>query len=272
MGLLEVSHCSDRGMVREQNEDAFLVIPPWREPALSVGACLFAVADGMGGHSSGEVASWLAVDTLRKRFARMTSAECSITFMENLFAEANQAIREHARSHSECTGMGTTLTAAMVMGDQAIIGHVGDSRAYLLRDGKLRHLTSDHTLVFEQLRLGKLTHDEAMIHPARHILSRALGVREFVNVDTLLLELVDGDVVCIMSDGVSGPVSDEKLAQHLSVMPFKGLTGRLVASANQFGGPDNATVVAFRVSGLPITVPGRLSLDRLRGILSEWLK
>ncbi|MFZ2958346.1 MAG: PP2C family serine/threonine-protein phosphatase [Candidatus Ozemobacteraceae bacterium] len=270
MGLLEVSYCSDRGMVRAHNEDAFLVVPPWREPALSNGACLFAVADGMGGAASGEIASRLAIDAICKGFSRLPPSERSVAVMESLVAEANQAVFDHSRSHAECAGMGTTLTAAVVFGGQAMIGHVGDSRAYLLRDGKLRRLTNDHTLVFEQVRLGKLTPEEAQIHPARHILSRALGVREFVNVDTQIFELAVGDAICLMSDGVSGPVSEENFYRQLSTAPFRGVAKRLVQDANQAGGPDNATVVALRVDSLPISVPGRFSLERFNGVVSEW--
>lgn len=270
MGTLQLSYFSHRGMVRPQNEDSFLVVPPWREPALSRQFCLFAVADGMGGHAKGEVASGIAVSTLRKVLDSFASNPVTIPVIENLVSEANQAVFDHSKKFPECQGMGTTLTLALFGESQAWIAHVGDSRAYLYRDGKLRQVTNDHSLVAEQVRAGLLSPEQARTHPARHIISRALGVREFVNVDTHQIDLVRNDVVCLMSDGVSGQVSDEDIGRHLASQDFSRVARGLVASANAAGGPDNSTVVAIRVEEVPVTFPPRFSWTRFRSVVGEW--
>lgn len=270
MGTLELSYFSHRGMVRPQNEDSFLVVPPWREPALSRQVCLFAVADGMGGHAKGEVASGIAVDTLRRAFASQPAQPLTIPMIENVVSEANQAVFEHSRKYPECQGMGTTLTAALVGETQAWIAHVGDSRAYLLREGKLRQLTADHSLVAEQVRAGLLSPEAARTHPARHIISRALGVREFVNVDTHQIDLIPGDVICLMSDGVSGQVPDDDIGRHLGTPDFSRVAKGLVASANAAGGPDNSTVVAIRIDEVPLRFPPKISWNRFRSVVGEW--
>ncbi len=268
---LQISFHTDRGLVRKNNEDSSLAIPPWHEPAISAGACLFAVADGMGGHAAGEVASGLATATLKtwlssQRFDRAAGpAE-----VESAFLEANFAIWEYVKKHADCQGMGTTLTAGFISDNRMILCHVGDSRVYLLRGGELKQLTADHTLVAEQVRAGKLDAVAARCHPARHILSRALGVREFISVDTTVLELAAGDALLFCSDGIYGPVPDDNIREELTRRPFGGTAKRLVDLAYKGGGPDNATAVAVLIDELPITYPGRYSWQRFRSMLGEW--
>ncbi|HOY67150.1 MAG TPA: protein phosphatase 2C domain-containing protein, partial [Candidatus Ozemobacteraceae bacterium] len=147
---------SDRGLVRRNNEDNPLAVPPWREPAMTAGACLFGVADGMGGHAAGEVASRIATDSLRQWLSGAHPDGTGQASLEAAFSDANHAIWQHVKMHPECQGMGTTMTAGLIVGSQMVLGHVGDSRAYLLRGGQMRQLTNDHTLVAEQVRAGLL--------------------------------------------------------------------------------------------------------------------
>jgi PPM family protein phosphatase len=260
---LDISLCSDVGRVRTQNEDSLLAVPPWRDLAISTGASLFVVADGMGGHAAGEVASAMAVRAAAAWLARQNLTELVPSLIEQMCQEANQAVWDYVQKHREFSGMGTTFSAALVLGKQALIGHVGDSRAYLVRDKMIRQLTNDHTLVAEQVRLGHLTPEAAKSHPARHILSRAMGVREFITIDTILLDLVPGDVLFLCSDGVSGMVDDEALRSMLLAPQFRKTVPTIVAAANQAGGADNSTGIALRFPELPVVIPGRYSMARL---------
>ncbi len=256
--------------MRTQNEDSYLAIPPWCEPALSAGVGLFAVADGMGGHSGGEIASALAVRTLDRWLRNYRGEPLAGELFEAAFGEASVAVFTHAKAHPELAGMGTTLTAMLVKGSQALIGHVGDSRAYLLRQGAFTQVTNDHTLVAEQVRAGRLSPEEAHSHPARHILSRAMGVREFISIDTYLLDLQQGDVIMLCSDGVTGMVSDQHLAENLARSPFRTVGPAIVGAANQAGGTDNSTIVVVRFDEIPVTVPGRFSFQRLKQWFTYW--
>lgn len=267
---MQISCLSDRGLVRRNNEDNPLAVPPWREPALTAGACLFGVADGMGGHAAGEVASRIATNSLRCWLGGPRPEGAGLAALEAAFSEANHAIWQHVKAHPECQGMGTTMTAGVISGSQLVLGHVGDSRAYLLRDGRVRQLTNDHTLVAEQVRAGLLDAAAARNHPARHILSRALGVREFVNIDTSLVDLVAGDVLLFCSDGIYGPIPEETIRDELARKPFTGLAKRLVRHAYAGGAPDNATAVAVLVDEVPVTCPGRYSWNRFKAFLAEW--
>jgi len=267
---LNISYHTDRGLVRRNNEDNPLAVPPWREPALSAGACLFGVADGMGGHAAGEIASRIATDTMRAWLAEYRPEGTGLPAVETAFGEANNEIWQYVKNHPECQGMGTTMTAGLISGNQMILGHVGDSRAYLLRNGEIRQLTSDHTLVGEQVRAGLLNAAAARTHPARHILSRALGVREFVNIDTTIVELVVGDVLLFCSDGIYGPIPEEVIKEELSRRPFHGVAKRLVGCAFKNGAPDNTTAVVVLIGELPVCSPGRYSWTRFKSLLCEW--
>ena len=228
---------TDTGRVREANEDSFLIDGP-----------LFAVADGMGGHLAGDVASRTAVETITTQAERDSPGDTGA--LARLVREANHEIWKKAQSDASLHGMGTTCTLAMLDGSVLHIAHVGDSRAYLFRDGDLSQLTEDHTLVGRMVREGKLRPDEAEHHPQRSIITRALGVDSDVAVDTQTIELQEGDRVLLCSDGLSSMVEKESIARVLSdnADPQEA-SERLVQLANDAGGEDNVTVVVIEVAG-----------------------
>jgi protein phosphatase len=231
--IVDKAALTDVGRQRQSNEDSYLE----REP-------LFAVADGMGGARAGEVASRMAVEA----FDSEEAGDSPEAQLRGVAREANRRIYEMAQSDSEHAGMGTTLTAAMVSGREVAVGHVGDSRLYRLRGGRLERLTEDHSLVEELVRQGRLTPEEAETHPQRSIITRALGPEPDVDVETFTDRGRDGDVYLICSDGLSGMVSEEDMAGILTdSKSLKEAAYRLVDSANQNGGKDNITVVLFRL-------------------------
>lgn len=218
---------SDIGHVREGNEDSYLVQAP-----------LFAVADGMGGHRGGEVASRLAVETIEEMFARREG-----TIVEEV-REANRVVFETSLLDRNVAGMGTTLTGALLEGDRLRFAHVGDSRAYLLREGELRLLTEDHTLVRRMVLEGELTEEEAEVHPHRSVLTRALGTDVDVEIDELELEVRIGDRVLLCTDGLTGMVSESRIREVLTETPDpQGAVDRLIREANDAGGVDNITAI-----------------------------
>jgi serine/threonine protein phosphatase PrpC len=228
---------SDTGRARRANEDAFFAHAP-----------VFAVADGMGGAQAGEVASRTVVDRLRRGLPDGGSPEERLA---TLAEEANEIIHRKAAEDEHRAGMGTTLTAAYVDEDAVSFGHVGDSRAYLFRDGKLQQLTNDHSLVGEMVRRGKLTAEQAEEHPQRSIITRALGPEPVVEVDHMTTYARDGDVFLICSDGLTSMVSDEDIERVLSDSPDLRTAGHaLIDAANDAGGRDNITVILFRVEGV----------------------
>jgi PPM family protein phosphatase len=225
---------SDIGLHRQTNEDAFLERPP-----------LFAVADGMGGARAGEVASSIAVDTLAG--LAVAEPEAAAEALLDAVQTANSRIYELSTSDRERAGMGTTLTALLWLGDGGLIAHIGDSRAYLLSDGALRQITDDHSLVAEMVREGRMTAEQAAAHPHRSILSRALGTEAQAAVDCLRVGLRRGDVVLLCSDGLSGPVTRERIAELLALPDPRETVRRLVREARDRGGPDNITAVVVHV-------------------------
>ena len=226
---------TDPGRVRRRNEDAFVVEPP-----------LFAVADGMGGAQAGEVASRLAAAAFREyREADQLEAEERV---RAIIQEANRRIYERARSDAEVSGMGTTITAALLADGRVVIGHVGDSRAYRIRNGELEQLTEDHSLVADLMRSGRLTPEEAEAHPQRSVITRALGTDPQVDVDTLAVEAEPGDLFLLCSDGLSTMVSDQDVLRTVEKAGSLDEAARdLVRAANKGGGEDNVTVVLFRL-------------------------
>ena len=236
MALLIAEHASltDVGRQRQSNEDSYLD----REP-------VFAVADGMGGARAGEVASRMAVEA----FDDQGDGGSPEDRLRHVATEANRRIYEMAQSDTEHAGMGTTLTAAMVTGREVAVGHVGDSRLYRLRGGKLERLTEDHSLVEELVRQGRLSPEEAENHPQRSIITRALGPEPDVDVETFTHTARDGDVYLICSDGLSGMVSEDDITAILERADSLDAAAReLVEAANRAGGKDNITVVLFRVA------------------------
>ena len=224
---------TDIGLHRKTNEDTFVVQPP-----------LYAVCDGMGGANAGEVASGLAAETLAAEVAAGTPLHAAAE-------AANAAVFQRAHDNLEQTGMGTTLTAFVLEGDVARFAHIGDSRAYLLRDGELRQVSDDHSLVGEMVRDGRLTEEDAAVHPHRSILSRALGTEPQARIDEFSEDLLPGDVLLLCSDGLSGPVSADAIRVALTRSDPQAAAERLILEARRQGGPDNITAVVVRVDEGP---------------------
>jgi PPM family protein phosphatase len=235
--IAEEAHKTDTGRQRHANEDSYYARAP-----------MFAVADGMGGAQAGEVASRIAAGAFEHgRVSDDASAEGQL---EEIAQKANREIHKLAQEDSSRAGMGTTLTAALLRDDEVALGHVGDSRAYVLRNGKLKRLTKDHSLVEELRRQGRLTEEQAEEHPQRSIITRALGPEPSVNVDTMTFPAREGDVFLLCSDGLTTMVSDEEIREILvRSKTLRGAVNRLVDAANRGGGRDNITAVAFRVAG-----------------------
>ena len=232
--VVEQAGLTDVGRQREANEDNLVLAAP-----------VFAVADGMGGARAGEVASRIAAETFRDPRDATATPERQLAA---IVREANRRIYDLAQRDESRRGMGTTLTATLVDGDAVSIGHVGDSRAYRLREGELAQLTQDHSLVAELERSGQLTPEAAEHHPQRSIITRALGPEPDVEVDTHTHPARDGDVYLLCSDGLTGMVSDTELATIMRAAPSLESAGEaLVRAANQSGGRDNITVVLFRL-------------------------
>ena len=237
MRLGESAGRTHPGKVRRRNEDSFVLDPP-----------LFAVADGMGGAQAGEVASRLTAAAFREfhEADRLPPDER----LPAIIQEANRRIYERAHADSGFSGMGTTVTAALLTGGRVTIGHVGDSRAYRIRNGELEQLTDDHSLVGDLMRSGRLTPEEADAHPQRSVITRALGTDPEVDVDTLAIEAEPGDLFLLCSDGLTTMVADDDILGILAAAPTLDDAARaLVGAANTGGGEDNVTVVLFRVEG-----------------------
>jgi PPM family protein phosphatase len=228
---IEVGAATDVGRVRKQNEDAYLVDPP-----------LYVVADGMGGARGGAVASQLAIESLGQAFHKEHES------LGRQVRDANEIVFERSVEDRSVAGMGTTLTAVAFDGDQALIAHVGDSRAYLLRAGDLRQITEDHTLVNRMLKAGEISAQEAEVHPHRNVLTRALGTEPTVKVDEFTIGLLDGDRIVVCSDGLTGMVTEDQMKAILESTPGPTeAADRLVRAANRAGGIDNITVLVLDV-------------------------
>jgi serine/threonine protein phosphatase PrpC len=251
---------SDPGRRRRQNEDAFVREPP-----------LFAVADGMGGAQAGEIASRLAAAALRHpdEDAAAEGRQRVVTLVE----EANRRVYERASEDEAVSGMGTTMTAALVEDGAVWIGHVGDSRAYLIREGTLEQLTEDHSLVAELVRSGKLSPEEAEVHPQRSVITRALGTEADVDVDSFSVRAQPHDLFMLCSDGLTSMVGDSAILEIVERNrdDLDRAARTLVAEANRGGGEDNITVVLFEMvenAGGPAAEPAgeEITLTEVDGV------
>jgi len=225
---------TDPGRRRLRNEDAYVCDPP-----------LFAVADGMGGAQAGELASSLAAAALRGQGVGGATAERIVALIQ----EANRRVFERAIADASASGMGTTITVALVEGDRVVFGHVGDSRAYLIRHGQLHQVTDDHSLVAELVRSGRLSPEEAESHPQRSVITRVLGTDPEVDVDTIAIDGRPGDLFLLCSDGLSSMV-DERTILDITERRRHDLdraAEELVAAANRGGGEDNITAILFEI-------------------------
>jgi serine/threonine protein phosphatase PrpC len=239
--ILRAAGRSDVGRRRRENEDRYALAP-------ELG--LFLVADGMGGHTAGQIAAELAADAVLRTIRTLDGATATLTEkLRYAVAAANREIYTTAREKPALAGMGTTLVAILASDDRAALAHVGDSRAYLIRGGRIRQLTDDHSLVGELLRRREISADAAREHPHRHVLTRALGVRRHVEPDLAELTPAEGDVFAICSDGLTTHVRDEEIARAGAPendADLEATCSGLVDLANERGGEDNVTVVLVR--------------------------
>jgi len=244
---------SDVGRRREYNEDAF---------AVDLKNGLFAIADGMGGAAAGEVASSIAIATVTDYIGRTADAReperpfgwddrlsIQANRLRSAILLANEKIYRTIEEHEEMKGMGTTLVAALARDSGVCVGHVGDSRVYLCREGQLRQITNDHSWVNEQVTMGLLSREEASRHPFRNVITRALGSREQVYADVTEVPLSPGDRLLLCSDGLTNMLDDGRILQILDAHPadHEAAAAELVRQANEAGGDDNVTVI---VAGL----------------------
>jgi PPM family protein phosphatase len=233
--IVEEAARTDTGRQRHANEDSYYARSP-----------IYVVADGMGGAQAGEVASQIAADVFDSDLGDGNPEEQ----LARLAQEANRRIFELSRADSSRSGMGTTLTGALISSDEVSIVHVGDSRAYLYRDGELRQLTRDHSLVEELRRQGKLTTEEAEEHPQRSIITRALGPEPDVELDVHTHQARVGDVFLLCSDGLTSMIREDQVRDILrNSESLKSAVDKLIEEANRAGGRDNITVVSFRLGG-----------------------
>jgi len=239
MPEIEFFQLTDAGPVRTRNEDAVGCWP--HEDGL-----LFAVADGMGGHSAGDFASALALEVLAREMDRAPGTWPVGKRLRKGIQEANLQIFNKAFTVPELGGMGTTLTATTLIGASIVTAHVGDCRLYLLRDNELRQLTKDHTYVAERVQFGLLTAAQARTHPQRHLLSRSLGKDLIVSIDVLSLELKPGDVVAQCSDGVHGLIAEAELAEIMRSHEPEPACQAIVERAHAGGARDNLSIQIAR--------------------------
>lgn len=234
-----VSGKTHQGMTRHSNEDAYGVYPD---------LSLYIVADGLGGHAGGEVASRTAVEAIKECIASAENA--SLKMRDRIITaihEANLKVLSEAGKEKNLHGMGTTVAVVMRSGDNTLVAHVGDSRVYLVHGNVISRLTKDHTVVEEYVRLGLLTPQDALCHPSRHTLSRAVGTSGDVDVDIREIQFQAGDTLLLCTDGLTNMVSDKEISDvilELSPSPEK-ISDRLIALANRNGGIDNITVITI---------------------------
>jgi protein phosphatase len=232
---------TDRGRKRSSNEDAF---------CFSVEHGVYLVCDGMGGAAAGEIASSLAVDEMLRLLTSRTEATPLPQAAEEAICAANEAIFSRSQRNHKLSGMGTTLVGLLVEERHVWVLNIGDSRCYRLRDRRVEQLTLDHSLVEEQVRLGRMTRADALRSPLRNVITRALGTQSHVTPDIFELEAEPGDLYLLCSDGLTRELSDSVIESLLGVdLPIEDLCARLVSAANKAGGHDNITCVLVRALG-----------------------
>ncbi|HUF28938.1 MAG TPA: Stp1/IreP family PP2C-type Ser/Thr phosphatase [Gemmatimonadaceae bacterium] len=271
--LVHVFGRTDVGLTREHNEDTFLVAdlstgnatlqPEVRTHSLGERGSVFMVADGMGGAASGEIASAMAVDTvleeLKRRWITVAAADPQTFAVALRMATeaANSAIHRYSSEHPENRGMGTTATLAGMLGDVLYIAQVGDSRAYIVRDGVCRQITKDQSLMQKLLEAGEITAEEAEQSDRKNIILQALGPEPRIRIDLTHQQVRRGDTLILCSDGLSGQVRPEQIGQVVrEESDLMAVCRRLIELANEAGGPDNITVVAVRFEGPGLLPPG----------------
>lgn len=241
--VIVIAHRTDTGPIRELNEDAILSLTP---EANVLGVHLVAIADGLGGHAAGEVASRLVIDALAQA-AATPSGDRPERWLRRAFTAANLALHDHALSHPEAFNLQSTATALVLHGDQAYIGHVGDCRAYLVREGEIELCTTDHTRAMEMMRLRLITPEQAITHPARNQLTRSLGAELMMAVDIIRQPLRAGDTWVLCSDGLWSEISREDIAEVVSTLDPAAAADQLVQTACDRSAPDNVSVAIVKV-------------------------
>jgi protein phosphatase len=249
---------SDIGLQRTNNEDGFVIRDLSRETGIGpavvvtrpIGArgVLLAVCDGIGGHHAGEIASSLALETLEEEMRRLSGACPRPELFKKAVEVVNQRVWAEASLHPKLSGMGTTLTAALICNERVLIAHVGDSRGYFVRDGRVEQITKDQSIAGQLVASGAMTEKQAQQSPFRGVLLQAIGTKERVEIALDGIDLVRGDSLLLCSDGLSGKLAIADLARHLAGDDLKVCGDSLVALANERGGEDNITVVIARVS------------------------
>lgn len=248
---LEAHFLSDVGKKRDHNEDSCLLCAPEDQQLVRTRGVLFAVADGMGGASAGEFASKLALQCFSEQLFSGPDGDLPEKLRQAV-EYANEQVHEEAEGNPDYYGMGTTLSAMTVVGNCAYIAHVGDSRIYIYRNGmKLYQVTSDHSLVAEQLRGGFITEEEARHHSMKNLITRAIGIKDTVKTDLLGFYIQQGDTILICSDGLSNMVKDAEIQASLNVESLNGAARVLVGRALENGGTDNISVGVIRVTDHP---------------------
>ncbi|UCF04353.1 MAG: Stp1/IreP family PP2C-type Ser/Thr phosphatase [bacterium] len=240
--IFEIGAASDRGSVREFNEDYYGVFEPETEELMASRGVLTVVSDGMGGHFSGGAASRTAVDALGEVYFEDSQGD-ALNALSWAFKEANRRVFEKVGEGRKGLA-GTTCTAVALFGDRVHIAHAGDSRAYLVRDGAMHQLTRDHSVVGELVRQGMLDNDEARSHPHRNIITRAVGLRDEIDIDICRdIRIEEGDIVLLCSDGLFSMIAEDEIAEIASGAPPEDACERLVKRAKEEGGTDNITVI-----------------------------
>ena len=232
-----ITHATDIGCIRTTNEDSYLCIEP----------NLYAVADGMGGHAAGEIASRIMVDTVKFNLEHKNPDECTEECLKSTVLEANQQIMKASVDNPDYNGMGTTISLFYVHYGYATWAHVGDSRIYLLRNNEIYQLTNDHSLVNELLQKNKITAEEAENYPHKNILTRAVGVSINLNVDTGSCDILENDKFVICSDGLTNMVSNDEIKQICYDDSIENKAQTLVNSAINYGGKDNITCIVVEI-------------------------
>ena len=243
--MLQIGYRTHKGVVRTHNEDACFILPE---------KDIYIVADGVGGRSAGEVASRTCVYEITQYVNRNSLPEYATAIMvrdylKDCIDKVNDIIYSRELESEEGQGMATTLVLCCVRGNYAYIGHVGDSRAYILRNGKLIQITEDHTYVNALLQAGVISSEEARTHEKRHMITRAVGAEKDIKPDFKQVEIREGDIILLCTDGLTGEVDDERIAQILSEdgITMAQASDRLIKEANDVGGNDNVTAICLRV-------------------------
>jgi serine/threonine protein phosphatase PrpC len=250
---LEFAELSDNGSQRDHNEDALGHVLPISPQQVQSQGWFFAMADGVGGHEFGEVASQLAVNTAVEGFRKIPKGVMHVSLLPRLVQEANAAVYDAGQAAAPQHGarMSTTFLACAMRFDSAVVSHVGDSRCYLFRNGKGTQLTRDHTMAEEQMRLGILSREDAATGEGRHVLTRSLGTELFVAADTITVNIMPGDILLLCTDGLHGYVSDEAMLQTLTrYTDLDRAAAALIAAANAAGGHDNVSVQLIRITAV----------------------